>query len=343
MGRGGGVGEVGPRWGAGGPEFLEVFAVALGVHAGPEPAVFVHAQLAIAGEVDERGAFEDTGFLLREVWEELALEEEVTAVDPVIGEVGFLGEFLNERPVGLEFTESRGWVDAEDGSDSLVFKMEGVFVGEVGVGEAIAVGDGESCGVGEVTGGGACDARARHGQFAGVGKRDGPVLVMVDGVHGEVIGLELDREVGVHGGVVQKIGFDDFRLIAAAQNELLESMVGIGLHDMPEDRSVSDGNHGLGSEFSFFSETGSHAAAQDEDGYAGEVVAQDGLRGIRSRNARPTSRLRVTSAESERDFSFALRSLNGLLGEVSPECARPKRPCPEARAAIDARTSYAGQ
>ena len=45
-------GSDGPGGLAGGPELVQVFEVALGVHAGPEAAMLEHAELAVAGEAD---------------------------------------------------------------------------------------------------------------------------------------------------------------------------------------------------------------------------------------------------------------------------------------------------
>jgi hypothetical protein len=44
--------------------------------------------------------------------------------------------------------------------------------------------------------------------------------------------------------------------------------VGIGLHDVPEDRAVPDGDHGLGAVFGFFTKAGAFSAAEN-DGFHG--------------------------------------------------------------------------
>ena len=62
---GGRRGSDGPGGLAGGPELVQVFEVALGVHAGPEAAMLEHAELAVAGEADQGIAFEDAA-LVRE-------------------------------------------------------------------------------------------------------------------------------------------------------------------------------------------------------------------------------------------------------------------------------------
>ena len=63
--RGGRIrGSDGPGGLAGRPELVQVLEVALGVHAGPEAAVLVHAELAVAGETNQGLAFEDAALIL---------------------------------------------------------------------------------------------------------------------------------------------------------------------------------------------------------------------------------------------------------------------------------------
>src|SRR5947208_290121 len=70
----------------------ELLAVALGVHAGPEAAMAIDVELAVAGEFDKGFAFEHAILFLREVVAKIAMEEEKAAVDPVIFDVGFFGK-----------------------------------------------------------------------------------------------------------------------------------------------------------------------------------------------------------------------------------------------------------
>ena len=110
------------------------------------------------------------------------MEEEVAAIDPVVDELGFLAELLDLGRIDLELAEPRGRVDSQDGAQPSLLEMEPVLLGEVGVGHAVAVGDGEMAGVAEVLGGRAADPGPGHGQLAGVGQGHLPVLLVVDRV-----------------------------------------------------------------------------------------------------------------------------------------------------------------
>src|SRR4051794_38040410 len=82
------------------PELVQGFEVTLGVHAGPESGVLEDAELPIAAQAYQRLPLEDAAFIAGKIGQEITAEEEVAAVDPVVGEVGLLAEFLN--PVALD-------------------------------------------------------------------------------------------------------------------------------------------------------------------------------------------------------------------------------------------------
>ena len=57
---------------------------------------------------------------------------------------------------------------------------------------------------------------------------------------------EADGEVVVHRLVVQEIFLDHVAAIAEAEHEIAEPVVGVELHDVPQDRPAADLDHGLG-------------------------------------------------------------------------------------------------
>ena len=93
-----------------------MFEVALGVHAGPEAAMLEHAELAVAGQADQRIALEDAALVLGEIGQEIALEEEIAAVDPVVDELRLLAELLDLGRLDLQLAEPRRRVDPQDGA-----------------------------------------------------------------------------------------------------------------------------------------------------------------------------------------------------------------------------------
>ena len=110
---------------------------------------------------------------------------------------------------------------------------------------------------------------------AGIGERHRPVLLVIDLVDLDVVGLQRDGEIAVHRRIVEKIRFDDFGLVAEAENEILKAVMRIGAHDVPQDRMISDRHHGLGANFGFLAQPRAEAAAQDENRNFGGVHEAD--------------------------------------------------------------------
>lgn len=59
--------------------------------------------------------------------------------------------------------------------------------------------------------------------------------------------------------VVGKIFFDNVALVAAANDEVIDTMVGVGLEDVPQDGLATDLDHGLGLGVGFFADAGTQA------------------------------------------------------------------------------------
>src|SRR5215471_3652548 len=63
------------------------------------------------------------------------------------------------------------------------------------------------------------------------------------------------------GFVIQEEILDDIALVAETQNEVSQAMVGIQLHNVPENRPASDLHHRLWPDLRFFSQTSALAPA----------------------------------------------------------------------------------
>src|SRR3954454_7287771 len=159
-----------PRAGARLPKALHLLAVAQGVDARPEAAVPVDPELAVAGQAPQRLLLEDAVLVGGDVVEEAAAEEEA-AIDDVVGAAGLLGEAGAAVLVQGQPAELRRRLHAQDRAEPAVADMEAQLVGEVGVGEAIAVGHAEMlrlaqvapCRPGQSGAGHRADAGERHG------------------------------------------------------------------------------------------------------------------------------------------------------------------------------------
>src|SRR6266403_4309884 len=127
---------------------------------------------------------------------------------------------------------------------------------DVDIAKAVAVGKQERVVVLEITGN-ALQTAAGHGFEAGVGKSDGKILFVVSAHELDLrFAAKADSEVTIHGFVVQEVVLDHVATISEAEDKLAHSVVGVHLHDVPEDGTASDLHHRFGPEFGFFPETG---------------------------------------------------------------------------------------
>ena len=58
------------------------------------------------------------------------MEEEVAAIDPVVGKLGFFAELLNLGRLDFELTKPRGGVNSQDGALSPLLEMKPEFLAE---------------------------------------------------------------------------------------------------------------------------------------------------------------------------------------------------------------------
>ena len=59
--------------------------------------------------------------------------------------------------------------------------------------------------------------------------------------------------------VIGKVFFDQIALVATADYEIIDTMMGVGLHNVPKDWLATNFDHWLGLEVGFFGNTGSEA------------------------------------------------------------------------------------
>src|SRR3954451_4704367 len=135
----GGSGPGLPRRVAAVPEAVQVDLVAKGVHALPEALVTEGGQLAGVRQALERrlGPVDVAG----DVVEDARLEHEESAVDPALDHARLLVEAFDHVAFHLEPTEAGGRVDGGDGGEPTMGFVELHEVGDVDVGDAVAVGE----------------------------------------------------------------------------------------------------------------------------------------------------------------------------------------------------------
>ena len=132
---------------------------------------------------------------------------------------------------------------------------------EVDIAYPIAVGETEGFIVKKR--GHALQAAAGHGLGAGVDQGYLPWFgVLLVDLHGVVAHVEGD--IGHVQEIVGKVLLDYIALVAQADDELIDAIVRIDFHDVPEDRLAADLHHGLGLEIGLLADPGAEAAGKDD-------------------------------------------------------------------------------
>ena len=83
-------------------------------------------------------------------------------------------------------------------------------------------------------------------------------------VEGGAIGPRVDRHVGGVQEVVGEILLDHVALVAEADDEIVDAVMGVDLHDVPEDRLAADLDHRLRPQVGFLGDAGAQAAREDD-------------------------------------------------------------------------------
>ena len=78
------------------------------------------------------------------------------------------------------------------------------------------------------------------------------------------VGPRVDRHVGSVEEVVGEILLDHIALVAEADDEILDAVMGVDLHHVPENRHAADLDHRLGPEVRFLRNAGAQAARQND-------------------------------------------------------------------------------
>ena len=132
---------------------------------------------------------------------------------------------------------------------------------DVDVADAVAVGQAELLVVAEKRKD-ALDAAADHRLLARVDERHPPGLgggVM----HLHLVGSHVEGHVRHVQEVILKILLDDVALVAEADDEFIDAVMGIDLHDVPDDRHAADLDHRLRLDVGFLGKPRSKAAGEE--------------------------------------------------------------------------------
>ena len=98
----------------------------------------------------------------------------------------------------------------------------------------------------------------------GIRQRNTPVVffgVIVDG--NRLLRGKFDGKIAIQNVIVQEVFFNYFSLVAKAEHEIIETVMRVNFHHVPQNRFIADGHHRLGLKTSLFFQPGAQTAAQD--------------------------------------------------------------------------------
>ena len=101
---------------------------------------------------------------------------------------------------------------------------------------------------------------------AGFGAGHLPVLLadLVVEAHLRRVALHRDREIAPHLVVAQEILLDDPALVAQADHEIVDAVVGVELQDVPENGLAPDLDHRLGLQVGLFADARAEPPGKDD-------------------------------------------------------------------------------
>lgn len=196
-----------------------------------------------------------------DVVDDLGREHKEAAVDPGAIAVGLFLEAEDSLVVEAKRTEATRGLGSGECGELAVLLMEGDQGGDVDVADAVAIGEAEVVAI-EV-GPDALESAAGHGLLAGVDEGDTPGLgVLLMDLH--AVGAQVEGDVGHVQEVVGEVLLDHVALVAAADDEVIDAVGGVELHDVPKDRLAADLHHGLGLEIGLLGQACAEATGKDD-------------------------------------------------------------------------------
>jgi len=109
------------------------------------------------------------------------------------------------------------------------------------------------------------DPAPGHRLRAGVSQRHVKVLLKVLAVVRDLVaGTKGDGEVTLHRLVIEEVLLDHVASVAKAEHEVLEAVMGVELHDVPQQRMPSHLHQGLGPELGLLSQASALPATEDD-------------------------------------------------------------------------------
>src|SRR5713226_5664 len=238
------------------PQSLKQAFVARCVHALPKAFMPVRCQLSIRSKPFERVDLKRTIVSLKIIKDRWFTNHEA-AVDPPFANLWLFSELRYQVAVKNKAAEACRRTHGSHGGHPPVRTMKLEQVQQIYVAHAVTVSDHKS--IVFQPGLKPFDAAASVCFQPGVLQMYNPIFTFAI-FSFDLAVAKVNRHVPSEAGVVEEKLLNDFAFVTESDNEFFEAVVFIMLHDMPDQRSSTDLDHGLGPDLSFFSEARAYAA-----------------------------------------------------------------------------------
>ena len=141
--------------------------------------------------------------------------------------------------------------------------MEGDGGTDIDIAHAVAIGEAKGFFVFDVLGHAAAQTATGHGVVARVNQSHGPGFGAFM-VHFHLVGFDAEGNVRHVQKVVGKVLFDEVALVAAADDKVIDAVLGIHLEDVPQNGVATNFDHRLGAGSGFFAKACAQATSQDD-------------------------------------------------------------------------------
>jgi len=133
---------------------------------------------------------------------------------------------------------------------------------QIDIGYAVAIGEAEAVVANVLSH--APQATACQRLLSRLNERDAPGLG-VTLMHVHAVLAHVERDIGHVEEVVGKILLDDIALVSQANDEIVDPVMRVNLHDVPEDRPAPDLDHGFWLEMGFLADASAQTSGKDDN------------------------------------------------------------------------------
>ena len=230
---------------AGLPELFQVRHVSQGVHRLPKAMMLKGCQLPLFSQALERVLLPER-LIVGDVVDHIWGQHKETTVNHAAIALGFFSKAVDLVSCHVEGTKATRWNSRSQSGLNVLCLVERNELGDVYVTHAIPVGEAKNVLVLEV-GRHTLQPSTGHGVVTGIDQGDLPWLriALVNFHH---ILLHIEGYIGCVEEVVGEVLLDYVTLVATANNEVVDAVGGVGLHNVPEDGLAADLDHRLGLE-----------------------------------------------------------------------------------------------